>query len=206
MPKKVITARDLRKMKKEAVNKPVKHRASPEQRKRIEKHLWKVEHLVMRAKGRPSETSHFTKLKALRDHFCGLPLRDAGLKYGITVDSLRSFKEKFLRVDPGLPQLLEEIMFDASLDAMQIFSEKKEELTPMQAIMAAGITTDKYIKLRQARATDFKPEESLPLKQLHIIEKILEAGQKGKALHAKTIEADVVEIAKLQNKNETENT
>lgn len=201
MPR-IITAKQLRANKKVSPN--TRFIATKEQQKKIACRLWKADslfHLKRNGKnGGVQIKSRFSKMKALRDHLCGETLRSAALKYGITPDALIDYKKKFFRADPNLTQFLEEVLYDAAIDSLEIFSEKKNEMSATQAAMTTGIFTDKVIALRKARVNDFRPDNALPIKDLHVLQRILEAGEKAKLVRGRTIDIDEVEVAKLQDK------
>jgi hypothetical protein len=195
MPKRIYKAHELAAM---ASTKEQRIKTQPDldKKKKIISKLWAKEHIVHRNNTSPPPKLS-SKIKALADHLCGMTLKDAALAWRIDSEQLKHFKERFFRADPSLVQFLEELFFDAAVDSLGIFKEKKDELSAAQAAMTAGIFTDKFVNLKKARTADFKPDEVLPLNQLHLLEKILVAGAQVKALHGRTIDVES-EVASLQ--------
>lgn len=199
MPKRIYKAHELAAMATPHL-KRAKPDASLDKKKEIISRLWKKEHIVHRNMSKPPDRLT-AKIKALADHLCGMTLKDAALAWRLETHQLDNFKKRFFRTDPTLVQFLEELFFDAAVDSMAIFGKKKDEMSATQAAMTAGIFTDKFVNLKKARTADFKPDEVLPLNKLHLLERILSAGQNTKALHGRTIEVEA-EVASLQNEDD----
>jgi hypothetical protein len=80
---------------------------------------------------------------------------------------------------------LSNILLDNALIASVKFQEKKKDLTVMQAAIAAGLFTDKFVQLQKAQTSGFK-ENEVPVNLILKLEQTL--------AHAKEVHGKIIDI------------
>lgn len=109
-------------------------------------------------KADPTTREERVELLALAEHLAGEAQLYVEDKYALSRGAIQRIIRKQFITQEALLDFVEDCMATNLLLANQIFFEKANELTPIQAAQAAGIFSSRLVELKKARTANYRPE------------------------------------------------
>lgn len=126
-----------------------------------------------------------TVVSATAEHLLGETQSDSEKKYKLEKGEVQNALRLFFPSKEERLNALSNLLLDNAITGAMIFKEKKKDLTVMQAAIAAGLFTDKFIQLQKAKQNNFASDADVNVSLILQLEKTL---ARTKEIHGKTID------------------